>query len=309
MACAQSVIYYHHDCTDGRVAASMLSKHLTNAGTKALLIRSASANMSRFDLPPPGTGTVYFVDLCPTEPLVEEIERRARYVVILDHHMSSVPLCERLRTRGRWTIRHHLDMCGAQIVDKYYPRQQATPNLDAALEAVAAFDLWLDPVDDVFCFKFGTDSLWRRVVEVDEAATYSQCNAFWDALASTSYDEVVALGKPALALVKAEYDACQPFRLQFDATPAWDGRAVAIMLKSNSNPSILGHWLLAEHREEVMIGVWPERSGAHAASLRSRTLCIPSTLPWAKGHSCACGGILPEGILPQLSSVADRSEK
>lgn len=287
----------------------MLAKHLMNIGEKILLVRSASANMSRFDPPPTGTEIVYFVDLCPIEPIVEEIEYRARKVVVLDHHMSSAPLCERLRTRGGWTIHHHLDMCGAQIVDKYYPRQTATPYLDTALEAVAAFDLWLDPVDDVFCFKFGADLLWRSVVEADDAATAAQCSAFWDVLSSTPYDEVVALGKPALALVKSEYDECKPFRLQFDATSAWDGRAVAIMLKSNSNPSILGHWLLAEHREEVMIGVWPERNGKHAASLRSRTLCIPSTLPWAKGHSCACGGVLPEGIRPQLAPVADQPEK
>ena len=303
------VIYFHHDCPDGRFSAALLSTHLSNGGAEVLIVRSASASMARFEMPPQGTGTVYFVDLCPTEAMVDKIERCARHIVVLDHHMSSEALCKSLCGRPGWTIHYHNDMCGAQIVDKYYPRARTTPQMDAALKAISSYDLWLDPVDEVFCFKFGTDVLWNRVVDSDETATAVQCNRFWDALNTTSYEDVVALGAPAMALVKAEYAECVPFYLQFASTDEWNGRAIAIRLKRTSNPSILGHWLLASHPEEVMVGVWPDRGGSYAASLRSRTLCIPSTLPWAKGHSCACGGMLPDTILSQLAPAAAGGEK
>ena len=132
------------------------------------------------------------------------------------------------------------------------------------------------------------------------ATTASQCRAFLAALAETPHAEVVALGAPALAAVEAEYRACTPFPARFAPAAGWDGGARALAVRAQSNASILGHWLLRDYPEEVAVLLWPARDGVQRASLRSRTLCIPDALPWARGHAHACAGRLPADVAERL---------
>ena len=303
-----TVVYFHRGCADGRVAAALLAAHL---GPDAR-VQSASASMSGFEYPPAGTDTAFFVDLCPTEDMLPRLAQCAREVVILDHHLSSRDLCARLAGRPGFRVHHHMDLCGAQVVDTHYPRAAhpraahpraagpAHARVSAAIAAVATYDLWLDPSDDVFRFKAGVDLLWARATVDGAPTTAAQCRAFLAALAETPHAEVVALGAPALAAVEAEYRACTPFPARFAPAAGWDGGARALAVRAQSNASILGHWLLRDYPEEVAVLLWPARDGVQRASLRSRTLCIPDALPWARGHAHACAGRLPADVAERL---------
>src|SRR3989338_4469799 len=72
-----TVIYFHRGCTDGRVAAALLVAHLRAHGVRGLHVQAACATMARFAYPPADTDAIYFVDLCPTEAMVPQLERGA----------------------------------------------------------------------------------------------------------------------------------------------------------------------------------------------------------------------------------------
>src|SRR3989338_4064917 len=134
--------------------------------------------------------------------------------------------------RPRWTVHHHMDLCGAQVVDAHYPR--ARPGmfapLDTALALVAAYDLWRDPDDRVFRFQAGADVLWARAT-LRGPTTPHECVFFLRALADTPAADVAALGAARHAAAAAEYAAAAPYALRLAApTAAWDGAAVAIDL-------------------------------------------------------------------------------
>src|SRR3989338_3760480 len=179
-----TVIYFHRGCTDGRVAAALLVAHLRAHGVRGLHVQAACATMARFAYPPADTDAIYFVDLCPTEAMVPQLERCAARLVVLDHHLSAAPTCAALAARPRWTVHHHMDPCGAQVVDAHCPR--ARPGmfapLDTALALVAAYDLWRDPDDRVFRFQAGADVLWARAT-LRGPTTPDECVFFLRALA------------------------------------------------------------------------------------------------------------------------------
>src|SRR3989338_4223649 len=256
-----TVIYFPRGCPDGRVAAALLVAHLRAHGVRGLHVQAACATMARFAYPPADTDAIYFVDLCPTEAMVPQLERCAARLVVLDHHLSAAPTCAALAARPRWTVHHHMDLCGAQVVDAHYPR--ARPGmfapLDTALALVAAYDLWRDPDDRVFRFQAGADVLWARAT-LRGPTTPDECVFFLRALADTPAADVAALGAArrgaaaaprgagAPARRAAECAAAAPYALRLAApTAAWDGAAVAIDLGARANASVLCHWLLRDH--------------------------------------------------------------
>src|SRR3989338_7593984 len=190
-----TVIYFHRGCTDGRVAAALLVAHLRAHGVRGLHVQAACATMARFAYPPADTDAIYFVDLCPTEAMVPQLERCAARLVVLDHHLSAAPTCAALAARPRWSVRHHRVLGGAQVDDAHYPR--ARPGmfapLDTALALVAAYDLWRDPDDRVFRFQAGADVLWARAT-LRGPTTPDECVFFLRALADPPAADVAALG-------------------------------------------------------------------------------------------------------------------
>ncbi len=288
---ARRVVYFHRGCTDGHVAAALFVAHADHADFD---VCAAYPSLAGFVCPPPGS-TAVFVDLCPDAAVAAELRRRRVRVHVYDHHLSSRDVCAGAAFER---AQHHMNLCGAQVVDTFFPRAPG-PAYEATtrkLAAVAAYDLWLDPDDDAFRFQEGVRVLWARATTRGAPTTADQCRAFLAAFAAAPYADIVALGAPALAEIEAEYRACAPHVLRLappGAPGAWDGTARAVALGPRSNVSVLLHWLLRDHPEEVAAGVWPAADGPARVSLRSRALCLPDALPWARGHAHACGGVLP----------------
>lgn len=308
-----TVVYFHWNCSDGRVAAALLVTHLLAQGA-APHVRSASASMHRFEYPPAGTDTVYFVDLCPQIDMVERLEACARRIVVLDHHVSARATAAHVAARPQWAVHVHADLCGAQVVDRAFPRDRGgrLAALDAALAYVADYDLWRRPDDDVFRFNEGLGVLWRACTTRGAPTTARECAHFLHALAQTPCADVVAMGAPAHAAVVADYARRPPFVIRLaPPTAAWDGTAVGVALDRGCNATLLCHWLLRDFPgAEVAVGLWPPGGAGRKVSMRARTLCLPRSadtphghLAWAFGHAQACGGTLPPGAAETIEPI------
>lgn len=309
-----TVVYFHWNCSDGRVAAALLVVHLLKQGAAHLRVRSAGASLDRFEDPPAGTHTVYFVDLCPRIDMVPRLEAAARRIVVLDHHLSARATAAHVAARPQWTVHLHPELCGAQVVDRVFPRDRGgrLAPLDAALACVADYDLWRRPADDVFCFEAGLGALWRACTTRGAPTTAGECAQFLFALAQTPCAEVAAMGAPLHAAVAADYARRPPFAVQLaPPSAAWDGAAVGVELDRGCNATLLCHWLLRDFPDaEVAVGLWPARGGARKVSMRARTICLPKSaetphghLAWAFGHAQACGGTLPPGVAETITPI------
>lgn len=312
MACdGGTTVYFHWNCNDGHVALGLLVAHLLQQRTRGLRVQSVTASMRRFVYPPAGTDTAYFVDLCPRPDMVARLEECAQRIVVLDHHISARDTAARAEGRPQWTFHLHMDACGAQIVERVFPRARDgwLSSIDRALEYVADYDLWRRADDDVFCFKTGLELMWFGCTMQNTPTTPGECAAFMTALAATPCSDIVAAGRPKHDAAIRDYAARKPFAIRLaPPTAAWDGVAVGVELDSASNPSLLCHWLLRDFPDaEVAVGLYPARDGERRVSLRSRTLCLPRSagspegcLEWAFGHARACGGVLPPGAVETI---------
>ena len=119
------MVYFHWNCSDGRVAASLLVAHLLKQGA-APHVRSASASMHRFEYPPAGTDTVYFVDLCPQIDMVERLEAWARRIMIntvIDGFRQDRQ--RRATERGLPTDAEAVDGMGDAVINGFLQRMEA----------------------------------------------------------------------------------------------------------------------------------------------------------------------------------------
>lgn len=313
-----AVVYFHCNCADGRVAASLLVAHLLRTGAPNLQVHSASASMSNFKYPPADTSVIYFVDLCPRIDMVARLEACARRLVVLDHHLSARATAAYVAARPKWTVHLHMDLCGAQVVDRVFPRVPGgrLAGLDDALAYVADYDLWRRPDEDVFRFHAGLGALWHECTIRGVPTDVGNCVHFIASLAETPCAEIAARGAPLHAAVVADYKRRAPFVVHLaPPTPAWDGVAVGVELASGCNPTLLCHWLLRDFPgAEVAVGLWPpggrDDPAPRRVSMRSRTICLPKSaetpaghLEWAFGHAHACGGALPPSALETIQPI------
>lgn len=298
-----TTIFYHRGCCDGHAALGLLLRALGGEPT----LYSVPANLSNFPDLPDGKGTAYFVDCCPTEPMIEVLERAFFNIHILDHHLSSQAFCAAVAERPGWTVHHAMDRCATQIVRDVY----ALEGVDTLVDMTAKFDLWTDPSNDTFRWMLAASALWERITG-RSTTTPALARAYIDELASKSVADMNAGGERDMEMVYHEYNAASVHELQLgEASEAWDGRALVLVLDSVSQPSILLHWLLRDHAEfKVAIGVWRKKfADSFSCSLRSVDgFDITAHVPWARGHAQAAGGMIDADVFLTAHKLGEKTE-
>lgn len=290
------IVYFHRGCNDGRLAGTLMARYLNARGKCEVAVCALSPRMDEFyDYARRGDHAV-FVDLFPPQVLVNKLENMYKTITVLDHHASPAVLCATLRQRPKWNIMFDASMCGAALVAKYFP----CPDIEKfalAVEMTDKYDRWVEPTDEVFAWMFASQIMWDEISEGD--GNVMHCVRYAEKLSGATVDSMRKIGEPMFGPLKTAYRRQRPFLLRLaEPCAEWDGMAVAMMRTPALNPSIAGHWLLAEHPQvEVAVVIKVDQNAGattYSASVRSRTLDTTRFVPGARGHPHASGCTLTQ---------------
>lgn len=122
------VILYHSDCTDGFTAAWVAQKKFG--------ARASYLPLKHTDPVPKGlkNKTVYFLDIVYEMPVLKEVIRRNKKVIVLDHHVS-----RQKEVRTVTDYRYDINHSGAMLAWQYFFPEKKPPFF---VKIVEEEDLW-----------------------------------------------------------------------------------------------------------------------------------------------------------------------
>lgn len=117
---ADNIIIYHGNCMDGFCAAYLADRGLRAKGLDVELYAATYGVV-----PDPGVvdgKNVYMLDFCYSLSIMTGIVKRAKNVLVLDHHKTSLPVLEELKSLVglglRWV--HDIEKSGATLTAKHF---------------------------------------------------------------------------------------------------------------------------------------------------------------------------------------------
>jgi len=123
-------IYTHAGCTDGLFAARIIEDYHHNLEEKITII----PHVHNTPMLLTESNRVFFVDMVPSQEVLDALLLRKADIVIIDHHVGNQGMIEKARELGI-SIHFQLDACASLIAHRIY-------NLDGPLSYL------VDYVDD-----------------------------------------------------------------------------------------------------------------------------------------------------------------
>lgn len=315
-----TTVYAHKGCNDGHLAAALyvLGLLATGHSIENIELRFLSAGMSNFEIPARSDSDdetcvwhAVFVDLSPTTEHDKKLEAYYDHISVFDHHLSSADFLETKRLHLQWFVMHTMEKCGSSIVfDHFFKHVDEIAVGDehisadlakAVVDATDAYDTWKSPTPEVFKFVTAMNSVWSQCTQPRTSTTIDQLLEFFRRVCSLTPETVEAMTGEWWASIKFEAKIATKFVVELPTADGEKLRAITWFGDAVTNPSIVAHMILDTHLDyEVAMCLFRKNENGsivYQASLRSRTLNIPSKLNWARGHAQACGGMLPNDVL------------
>ena len=327
-----TTVYAHKGCNDGHLAAALCVEGLIKNGLprSVIALQFVSASLREMKIPIRddvvqfASGDIQnsyhaiFVDLSPTQDHVPALEAFYDKITVFDHHASSQSFLESKVLERKWVVHHDMKNCGSHLVFHYFfgdiensieftGGDFAAERVRHVVEMTDKYDTWKSPTPDVFKFSIASSLLWTQCTQLRTKTTVDQLLNYLARLCLPETAEIDALTGPVWNALDFELRTTFKFEVQLPTANGDKINALCWFGDSISNPSILCHLMLEQRPEyEVCVCLFRRIEAGkvvYSASLRSRTLDIPLHLSWARGHANACGGILPDSILPQVGGA------
>lgn len=315
-----TTVYAHKGCNDGHVAAALYVLGLLHSKhpVENIKLQFLSASLSHFDIPVQlGTGDemyvrhAVFVDLSPTAEHAERLEAFFDQISVFDHHLSSAPFLETKRQNPKWFVDHTMEKCGSSIVfDHFFGHADEIAVGDVCIPVRLAkdiviitdlYDTWKSPTPKVLMFVTAMNSVWSQCTKPRTSTTVDQLLEFFRRVCSLTQETVDEMTREWWASIKFEAKIASKFTVELPTSDGGELRAITWFGDAASNPSIVAQMVLDKYPDyEVAMCLFRRNENGsivYQASLRSRTLDIPSKLDWARGHAQACGGMLPRSVV------------
>lgn len=174
MTC-DTIVIYHSPCLDGFTAAWVAKKALGNTAT---YVAGSYADASATSLPDVDGKIVYILDFSYPREIMLELVKRAKYVIVLDHHKSAQVDLEDLIDEDIVGGEFDMDRSGAMMAWNFFFFDQEPPKF---IEYVQDRDLWIKELPDC--------------EEVNSAIlSYEYTFENWDKIAGTPIKELLKDG-------------------------------------------------------------------------------------------------------------------
>ena len=126
--------FYHKFCSDGTASAWCVKHKL-----KKIKLIAINPSESEFNFKYINNLSIVFVDVCPSKESLIEICKKAKDVMILDHHITNNELISSLSDIENLKIIFDIDKAGCQIAWDYFHNSDYRPWF---IDYIADKDLW-----------------------------------------------------------------------------------------------------------------------------------------------------------------------
>ena len=173
---SDTIVIYHFPCLDGFTAAWVAKKALGNTAT---YVAGNYADASATSLPDVDGKLVYLLDFSYPREIMLKLIRRAKCVIVLDHHKSAQADLEDLIDDDLVGGEFDMDRSGAMMAWNFFFFDQEPPKF---IEYVQDRDLWIKKLPN-------TEEINLAMFSYD----YTFEN--WDNIAATPIENLLADGK------------------------------------------------------------------------------------------------------------------